>query len=144
MIGYSVVIPILYDTCVPCVGGADALSIVQPPVSTTIPFGATAIFSCQTSPDVGDILYLVDGVAANYLAHRGIFQSDVIFTDSYAMTNLTVYGSDTNNGAKIICRALVRFDVVTLTPIYEEAPQLPHVAQLTIIKGQWFFMLWRM
>ena len=135
-IGCSVV---LYDTCILCVGGADALSIVKPPNDTTIQYGATATFSCQTSPDVGDIIYLVDGVVANSLAHRGIFQTGIVFTNSYAMSYLTVYGSDTNNGVKIICKVLVKFDVVTLTSIYEEAPLPP--AQLTVIKGMWRWLL---
>ena len=135
MIGCSVVIPILYDTCVLCVGGADAIYIEQLPVNAIIEYRKNATFSCQTSPGVGDILFLVDGVAANYLAHHGIFQSDVIFTNSYAMSYLTVYGSDTNNGAKITCKVLIMFDFVTLTSIYEEAPLPP--AQLTVIKGMW-------
>ena len=134
---YSVAIPILYDTCVPCVGGPDAISIEKQPESTTITHGATATFSCQTSPDVGDIGYLVDGVAANYLAHRGIFQTNIVNTESYAMSNLTVDGSMENNGAKVICRILVGFDFGTLTYQYQEAPQPPAVAQLTVINSMW-------
>ena len=78
----------------------------------------------------------MDGVAANYLAHRGIFQTD-IHTESYAMSNLTVYGAIENNGAKVICRICIEIDTVTLRPVHQEVPQPPAVAQLTVINGMW-------
>ena len=101
--------------------------ILEAPQTTTVKPGELAVFTCKASTMVADIAFVVHRIEKNNWASYGIFQSQLILHPSYKMLNLTVPGTDYNNGLLVECSI-----VMPVTYWIVNKPQPP--AQL-IIEG---------